>query len=409
MIIRTRYFLMAVGIAAGLMAVGCGGDGDDMSAGLQAQLDMEMSARAAAEGQLAELQEELETFRTAQMQRDQEEMMRQQEAQARRDAMAAAGLQGGLAQSPQASVWATSHQDALANLLPGGGTAFSPLSSAIRRYYPGTNQGVTQSDLGAAYVKSVSSDGEGGFHVNYVLDGEETLVHFAADQYDAMLSEFKNAMADTTFWLWSWTDSFSEPNGPDWTDGSTFFDYFDFHGWAYEGPGEGRRGSLAYGVRTMPNNMPMGNATYEGYMLAEWWEADNPNWGRRQQFIGGALTLEANLEDMELSGRIDGIHIPSWWTDSGENEPWDAGNSIDIATTAIDQTGFNADWVGNGPMDAAPGETLHGFTGTILGEFYGPEAEEVGGVLSGRRATMGTAPEQLIVGGFGAAQPDPEQ
>ena len=103
---------------------------------------------------------------------------------------------------------------------------------------------------------------------------------------------------------------------------------------------------------------------------------------------------------MEISGRIDGIHIPSWATGSGEAEPLDASNAIDIASTAIDQARFNAPWVGSGPMDATPHETLHGFTGTILGEFYGPAAEEVGGVLSGSRAAMGDVPEQFINGGF---------
>ena len=267
-----------------------------------------------------------------------------------------------------------------------------------------------QSDLGAAYVKSVSSDGEGGFHVSYVIDGEETLVHFEADQYrPAPNFDFQNLMEDTGFWVWSWTDSFTgDPNDPDRTDGSTFFDYFDFHGWAYEGAGEGRRGSLAYGARTMPDNLPMGNATYEGYMVAGRWNADNPNWGSHV-YLEGDLTLEANLDDMEISGRIDGLRIPSWWTDSGEAEPLDASNSIDIASTAIDQARFNADWIGNGPMDVAPNETFHGFTGTILGEFYGPAAEEVGGVLSGSRAAMGTTSEQFLVGGFGASQPDSEQ
>ena len=439
MIMRTKYFLMVVGIAAFL--VGCSSSDDGRSADLQRQLDMRadispedladlraqietlmgradispedlaglraqietlMGRADISPEDLAAIQEELEAFKMAQM-------MRQQEEQARLDAMATAGLEGGLSRSPQAAVYAGSDQDTLSSLLPGGETAFSPLSSSIHLDYLGTNRGVRQSALGAAYVKSVSSDGEGGFNVSYVIDGEETLVHFAADQYrPAPAYDFHDATEDTLSWFWSWTDSFAVPDDPDRTDGSTFFDYFDLHGWAHEGPGETRRGALAYGVRTMPGDLPMGNATYQGYMSAEWWSAGNPAW-RSQEFFEGSLTLEANLDDMEISGRVNGIRIPGWWSASGENEPLDPSNSIDIAATAIDQGRFSSNWAGNGPMDAGPGETFYGFTGTILGEFYGPAAEEVGGVLSGSRPAMGATPEQLLIGGFGASQPDPAQ
>ena len=56
------------------------------------------------------------------------------------------------------------------------------------------------------------------------------------------------------------------------------------------------------------------------------------------------------------------------------------------------------------PWTFSPGETLHGFTGRIIGEFYGPAAEEAGGVLSGQRAAMGGAGEQFITGGFSTSQ-----
>ena len=439
MIMRTKYFLMALGIAAFL--AGCSSSDDNGSADLQRQLDMradispdhladlraqietlmgradispadladlraqveELMGRAdISPGDLVELQGELEKFRMAQM-------MVEQREQERRDAQIMAGLEGGLAQSPQPPVYAASDRDTLSNLLPDGDAVFSPLSSAIRLHFPGTNHGVMQSDLGAAYVKSVSSDGEGGFRVSYVLDGEETLVHFAADQYrpDPWF-DFMNLMEDAGFWLWSWTDSFGDANDTDRTDGSTVFNYFDFHGWAYDGAGEGRRGSLAYGARTMPDNLPMGNATYAGYAITEWWNADNAYWGT-QRYLQGHLMLEASLDDMEISGRIDGFRIPGWWSDSGEDEPLDASNSIAIASTAIDQARFNATWIGNGPMDVASNETFYGATGTILGEFYGPAAAEVGGVLSGSRPAMGSSPGQVIVGGFGAAQLSPAQ
>ena len=69
-----------------------------------------------------------------------------------------------------------------------------------------------------------------------------------------------------------------------------------------------------------------------------------------------------------------------------------AGNSIGISNGMIDAGGFNADWAASGPMNAARHETMSGFEGTMVGEFYGPAAEEVGGVMSGHRAADGSSP-----------------
>ena len=108
--------------------------------------------------------------------------MQQQQEQARLDTMAAAGLEGGLARSPQPAVYATSEQDTVASLLPGGQTVFSPSSAALYWDWLGADETVAQPDLGAAYVKSFSSDGAGGFHVTYVIDGTEYPVHFTRDR-----------------------------------------------------------------------------------------------------------------------------------------------------------------------------------------------------------------------------------
>ena len=223
MIMRVKYFLMVLGIAAFL--AGCSSSDDNGSADLQRQLDMradispediaalraqveELMGRAdispedlaALRSQverlmgradispedlaglraqietlmgradispedLAAIQEELEAFTMARM-------MLQQQEQARLDAMAAGGLEGGLARSPQAAVYATSEADTVANRLPDGQTVFSPSTVALYWDWIGL-ENVAQPDLGAAYVKSLSSDGAGGFHATFVLDGTE--------------------------------------------------------------------------------------------------------------------------------------------------------------------------------------------------------------------------------------------
>ena len=323
--------------------------------------------------------------------------------QARLDAQADAGLWNGLARTIAAPVQAMSDADTLANLLPGGQTAFAPLSASVRR-----NLWVQFPSNGAAYLKTISSDGQGGFNVTWMIDGVETPIHFAANELDAFGGFEKSE--DGYYSLYGWTDAFyaEDPDNVDRTDGSSQFDYLDLVGWNIWPFADGiaLTGFSTFGARTMPGNLPTGSATYEGYMYAQRWEADNPDFGRGGgRYLYGDLILEADLSDMMLSGQIDGIYIPDWSSASGQNEPLE-GSAMAIERTAIDDAEFMAPWVGSGPMDAARDRTLHGFEGTVVGEFYGPAAEEVGGVLSGYRDGMQGGSHELLVGGFGAKGSD---
>ena len=330
-----------------------------------------------------------------------ERMAAQMEQQARLDAQTNAGLGDGLARTIATPVYAASDVDTLANLLPGGQTIFAPLSASVRRgvnaYFP---------SHGATYLKAISSDGQGGFNVTWTIDGVDTPVHFSADTFVPNQAFVNNE--DQYYSLYGFTDAFypEDPADVDRTDGSSDFAYLDLVGWNLWPFADqlALMGFSTFGVRTMPDNLPTGSATYEGTMAAQRWEGDNPDFGRGGgRYLYGNLTLEADLSDMLLSGQIDGIHIPDWSSASGQNEPLE-GSSIAIQSTGIGEAEFIASWVGSGPMDAARDKTLHGFEGTVVGEFYGPAAEEVGGVISGGRYGMEGGSDELLIGGFGAAQ-----
>ena len=332
--------------------------------------------------------------------------------QERLDRQRLAGLDGGLARSPQPSLYAANEEDTLANLLPDGESQFSALSAALWRDYLAVDYGTAQPDLGSAYVKSVSSDGERGFLVTFVIDGREAVAHLAAGLYRGNL--FRGSALDsrlTPYSLWSWTDSFDpdadDPAATDRTDGSSYFDYFDINGWQAGGSPIGNfRGFMTYGARTLPENLPLGRAGYEGRFRAEVWGADNWRWGT-QTWVRGILNLEADFGSGEIAGRIDGLQFEP----QGDTRyPLPEGNVIDIASTPIDEGGFTAGWSGKDPNESAmPHETIAGFEGTVIGEFYGPAADEVGGVLSGRRAATDTTAEQFLIGGFGGSQSDTGQ
>ena len=347
------------------------------------------------------LRSEIETLRAEVTRLTNERMAAEMEQQARLDAQTNAGLGEGLARTVAAPVYAASDVDTLANLLPGGQTVFAPLSASVRRgvsaYFPSN---------GAAYLKAITSDGQGGFNVTWTIDGVDTPIHFAADAFvpnEAFVND-----EDRYYSLYGFTDAFypEDPADVDRTDGSSYFDYLDLVGWNLWPFADqiALTGFSTFGARTMADNLPTGSATYEGYMAAQRWEADNPDFGRGGgRYLWGNLTLEADLSDMVLSGQIDGIYIPDWSSASGQNEPLE-GSSIAIQSTGIGEAEFIASWVGSGPMDAARDKTLHGFEGTVVGEFYGPAAEEVGGVLSGVRYGMEGGSDELLIGGFGASQ-----
>ena len=452
-----RMIQIAAAVALTLTLAACGGDDDsalrDQIAMLEMERDEATTARMTAEGQVTDLQAEVaqleseiamlmgradisaedlaalrseaETLRgqlagradisaadlvalRSQMEALRADVARltdertaaEMERQARLDAQADAGLWDGLARTIAAPIYAASDTDTLANLLPGGQAVFAPLSASVRR-----NLRVQFPSNGAAYLKTISSDGQGGFNVTWMIDGVETPIHFAADELDEFGGFEKSE--DGYYSLYGWTDAFyaEDPDNVDRTDGSSQFDYLDLVGWnLWPFPdGIALSGFSTFGARTMPDNLPTGSATYEGYMYAQRWEADNPDYGRGGgRSLYGDLILEADLSDMVLSGQIDGIYIPDWASASGENEPLE-GSSIAIQSTGIDDAEFMAPWVGSGPMDATRDKTLHGFEGTMVGEFYGPAAEEVGGVLSGMRYDMEGDSHELLVGGFGAA------
>ena len=313
------------------------------------------------------------------------------------------GRADGIAVSPGAAVYADSSDDTLANLLPDGDTAFAPLSASL--VFDWGNNQLRATESGGAYLKSISSDGANGFRMTYVIDGRESSVHFGAnDRGDEYSYNVNSGPGGSDHYLWSWTDSmWADP--ADRTSGSSEFDYVDINGWAIYPPGDGFRGISTYGPRTRAAAMPAGSATYEGRLAANIWDGDNLDWPSGVTDVGGDLTLEADFDQSTISGRIDGIYVRP--ENSGDRVSLGESNSLDISNGRIVGSWFDADWTG---VDTDAGSALEnsvrGFAGTMEGEFFGPNAEEAGGVIGGHRSATATTPAQYIHGGFGARQQD---
>ena len=71
---------------------------------------------------------------------------------------------------------------------------------------------------------------------------------------------------------------------------------------------------------------------------------------------------------------------------------------------SITEGRFTADWEGRDSGETPTEDSVRGFTGTMLGEFYGSAGEEVGGALRGHRDATASTPEQILNGFFSAGR-----
>ena len=299
----------------------------------------------------------------------------------------------GLSRSTDTPVYSKEEGDSetdpgLAELLPDSDIRFPALSAALARDF--SNSRVSLSD--DAWIKSVSSDGANGFHVTYVIGEVEETVHFAAGDYGAGTSAtgyYKEADGKR-YWLWSYTGSIA---GAQKNMGSTEFRYFDAMGTEQNVDGVSSRNYVTYGPRTDAGALPAGSAHYSGRMYADLYESDFPSNSDRTR-VRGSLRLTVDFGAGSVTGDI------RRWRILAPGQTWEtlpATEYADISDGRIVDGQFTAAWTQVNP-GAAAGEI---FAGDLLGEFYGPNAEEVGGVLNGAND------DQVIAGWFGGIRPTP--
>ncbi|MDE0333083.1 MAG: transferrin-binding protein-like solute binding protein, partial [Nitrospinae bacterium] len=304
----------------------------------------------------------------------------------------------GRAAPPAAPIFALRAGDTLGSLLPQGGE-FAPLSAALSA----SGGAVSAPREGAAYLKSISSDGANGFHATYVISGEEIPFHFLSEDFGTVTSQFGKDRDDGhRARLWSVRVSGSGSFYQDPRDGGhSDYAYFDTNHWFYSPPEGGwSRAYSVYGVRTAPENLPAtGTASYDGGMRLEVWNADDASSSTsRYRIRSRVFALEANFDDSEISGHAGRLEIQPPGQSAYVPMP---GNSIAISGGGFEGSRFTADWTGEDTdANSAPEDSVRGFSGKMLGEFYGPAAEEVAGVINGSRTATATTPEQQVLGFF---------
>ena len=283
----------------------------------------------------------------------------------------------GMSASSAVPIHARDGDDTIAMLLPDSTRQFPPVS--------------VRSRTDEFHVNTIASDGSNGFVVTYVVSGQERTVHFEADEYDT--SRFQYEYYTETedggrFWLNSRYGSFS---GDEKNQGSSWFQYLDIYG----SGSSNNRLHLTFGARTDAANLPTGSATYAGSFNAENHAAEFQNLDDRS-FMWGEWRLTADFSASTLQGGIDLVRVRGPGESSSRYLPYTT--SFRIANGQIVDGQFTASVSGvDSDPNASEDRTLSGFEGHILGEFYGPAAEEAGGVLRAAR----TSDNRVLIGSLG--------
>ena len=298
----------------------------------------------------------------------------------------------GLEASSLASPTASSAADSLENL-DAAETAFAPVSAPVKITSDAMGQAgvVLLDDDEEAYVESITHDGAAGYSVVFVVDGQKTQVEFEAADWVWIRGEndyYEKTVDGTTYGLAHFPLVAGDP-----VPKTVHRRYFQIFVWE---TGE-LRGYAAHGVVTPSQALVnLGSATYEGHLIAERHSNfTDPDFREVRKWLWSELTLNADFSTSTITGSTG-----TMWIGRPDETfvPVPDTNSIAISNGNIHGNRFHAEWAGQDTdINSAEGESLRGFEGSMLGEFYGPNGEEVGGVLTGERAST----NQVMHGRFG--------
>ena len=256
----------------------------------------------------------------------------------------------------------------------------TPITEWITRDFE--NNTVRSGQSGSAQVHTIRTDGDNGFVISYSTpDGMrkelniewtdfipeegtgyyherdmDLYIWFPIEYNDDVESEYSSVLATT----------FPFPNDSVW-----------------------HRSYSITGLETNYEDLPSGTATYRGDMYSDSWVGPNNN---DRSFIKGDLELTADFDQSSIGGSITDVHISD---DFGAFDATTQKSETDqfvISEGAIQRDAVNDDYHFTGVLrgedsnaSAPLAESVRGMGGTISGEFFGPAAEEVGGVITATR------------------------
>ncbi|MCY4572302.1 MAG: transferrin-binding protein-like solute binding protein [Gemmatimonadetes bacterium] len=243
------------------------------------------------------------------------------------------------------------------------------------------------------FVKSIRRNASGAYVIDYVSDGVDEQVIMPLDDCP---NGCRVTVNGRTFSFYAQTADDDDTATTE--DGLGEFEYMASHRtFFFFRPDDDlqARHLFLFGVRN--EHLPMGTATYHGSMRVRTLETANDDLDQRQR-IRGVMRIVANFDMRALEGRVYRIEGAPRGASSSDRTDWPT-SSFMITNGRIVNGQFTATLTGvdsdpNTPFD----ESLRDFMGHVLGEFYGPNAEEVGALLTATRDVAGTADDRVLYG-----------
>ena len=306
----------------------------------------------------------------------------------------------GLSRSDASPVFATDETSTLKATLANPANVIPALTTTvIRRREPNSTA------LGAdvVFVKSIRRNADGEYVVDFVFPDEEEGGGSVTipNSSDGCPSSCRTTVDDLQFSFWSQTNNDDDPSLQ---DGLGEFEYLAAHEVQLSvrsGPTHSGRTWFVFGVRN--ENLPMGTATYHGEFKTQAWKSTDRASDLRQR-IDGTMRIVANFDMRALEGRV--YRIRGTPDADGTRSTW-ATSGFTLTNGRIVNGQFTATLTG---VDSDPNtpneESVRGFVGDVLTEFYGPNADEVGGVVSATRDLAGTADDRVLYGHIAANKTD---
>ena len=292
-----------------------------------------------------------------------------------------------------ASSLAPTYADSIADTFESTtGTALGPLQTPSMR----STAGVSLTGDSGAYVQSVTRDGMGGATVEFVVDGQTHQVDFTGDQI-ANIAEITEG--DRTFEFVGFHLSNANPLDKV---------YFRVARWATWTNDDASDGFASFGVRTRVENLPMGSATYEGYMYGETWNNDGnwPRYNTHARRTYGLMTLNADFDDSEISGEVNGLQLPGYQRRRQDVE-YIAGNHVNCDFRRSDSRKpiyRRLDGPGYRCEQSRFNERSVGSKATCSENSTDRMQRKSGGVMNGHRDATDTTPSQTFIGVFGGRE-----
>ena len=238
------------------------------------------------------------------------------------------------------------------------------------------------------HVREIQDDGHGGFRVTYASDNDPPrVIHFRASD---MVDDYFQVMDD-------------EGNHFSFSVWDSHYRYFKT-GISTETGTSGGLGEeqfwFVFGVRTPESALPAGSATYRGRLHARAWSADSSEFSQHQR-IDGDMRIVANFDLGTLMGDVVGIQGTEPGAPSSSRSAWST-SSFTITEGRMVDGQFTATITGHDSDPSAPlAQSVAGYIGSLLGEFYGPDANEIGAVLTATRdLTTGGVRDRRVLQGY---------